>query len=165
MKKRALGPLFRSALDCVGARGRRAIRQLLHLVLPVAALWSCAPLSAATLSPAPAEHPVDWSTSPLDLDLRGFDGERFRFKCPPGRPAAGQVIGSGPYTDGSSICAAGVHAGAIRAAAGGLVTIEMRPGQAHYPASLSHNVQSASYDQLWSGSFLVILSNTAEVPP
>lgn len=165
MKTRALGPLFRPAVDCVGAPGRRAIRHLLQLVLPVAALSYCALPSAATLAPAPAEHPVDWYTSPLDLDLRGFDGERFRFKCPPGKPAAGQVIGSGPYTDGSSICAAGVHAGAIRAATGGLVTIEMRPGQAHYPASLSHYVQSASYDQFWSGSFLVILSNTAEVPP
>ncbi|MBS0378525.1 MAG: hypothetical protein JSS29_08565 [Proteobacteria bacterium] len=121
-------------------------------------------LSAAPLAPAPAEHSIDWHTSPLDLDLRGLDGERFTFRCPPGKAAAGQVIGNGPYTDGSSICAAAAHAGAIRAAAGGVVTIEVRPGQAHFPASLRHYVQSVSYDGFWSGSFLVILTSTFQPP-
>lgn len=121
--------------------------------------------AGATPAPAPAVHEVDWHTSPLDLNLRGFNGERFRFRCPPGKAAAGQVIGSGPYTDGSSICAAGVHAGVIRAASGGLVTIEMRPGEAHYAASSSHYVQSEAYDKFWSGSFLVIAPDPAEPPP
>jgi hypothetical protein len=49
---------------------------------------------------------------PLDLDYRDFNGERFSFQCPPGRAIAGQVIGSGPYLVGSSICTAAVHAGA-----------------------------------------------------
>jgi hypothetical protein len=101
----------------------------------------------------------------LDLNLRGFNGERFRFRCPPGKAVPGQVIGSGPYTDGSSICAAGVHAGVIGAAGGGLVTIELRPGQAHYAASLSHYVQSEAYEKFWSGSFLVISPDAAELPP
>lgn len=135
----------------------------------VSALWlvllSVTCLAAATPAPAPAVHEVDWRTSPLDLNLRGFNGERFRFRCPPGKAAAGQVIGSGLYTDGSSICAAGVHAGVIRAAAGGLVTIEMRPGEAHYAASLSHYVQSEGYDKFWSGSFLVIAPDPAELLP
>ena len=130
-----------------------------------AALLCAVPLAAATPAPAPAEHEVDWRTSPLDLNLRGFNGERFRFRCPPGKAVPGQVVGSGPYTDGSSICAAGVHAGVIRAAGGGLVTIEMRPGQAHYAASLSHYVQSEAYEKFWSGSFLVISPDPAELPP
>ena len=46
--------------------------------------------------------------------------------------------------------------GAIRAATGGLVTIEVRPGEAHYTASLSHFLQSDAYEKFWSGSFLVI---------
>jgi hypothetical protein len=45
------------------------------------------------------------------------------------------------------------------------VTIEMRPGEMHYAASLSHFVQSEGYDKFWSGSFLVILPERAEVPP
>src|ERR1700719_621965 len=112
--------------------------------------------AAAVPAPLPAVHEVDWRTSPLDLNLRGLNGERFGFHCPPGKAVAGQVMGSGPYTDGSSICAAGVHAGAIRAATGGLVTIEVRPGEAHYSASLSHFLQSEAYEKFWSGSFLVI---------
>jgi len=55
-----------------------------------------------------------------------------------------------------------VHAGVIRAASGGLVTIEMRPGESHYAASLSHYVQSEAYDKFWSGSFLVISPDSAE---
>ncbi|HEY7964992.1 MAG TPA: LCCL domain-containing protein [Steroidobacteraceae bacterium] len=115
-----------------------------------------ASLAAATPAPAPAVHEVDWRTSPLDLNLRGLNGERFRFRCPPGKAVSGQVIGSGPYTDGSSICAAAVHAGVIRAASGGFVTIEVRPGEAHYSATLMHYVQSEAYEQFWSGSFLVV---------
>ncbi len=134
--------------------------------------WFCLPANlllalsaAAALTPAPAVHEVDWRTSPLDLNLRGLNGERFRFHCPSGKPRSGQVIGSGPYTDGSSICAAGVHAGVIKAASGGIVTIELRPGQAHYQASWNHFIQSESYEGFWSGSFLVIAQDGADGPP
>ncbi|MGO9802000.1 MAG: hypothetical protein ACLPTM_02530, partial [Steroidobacteraceae bacterium] len=71
-------------LECLGL-----LCALLAPALPAAALTS------ATLAPAPAVHEVDWRTSPLDLNLRGFNGERFRFHCPPGKPVPGQVIGSG----------------------------------------------------------------------
>jgi hypothetical protein len=120
---------------------------------------------AATETPTPAVHDVDWRTSPLDLNLRGLNGERFRFRCPSGKAKPGQVIGSGPYTDGSSICAAAVHAGVIKAASGGIVTIELRPGQAHYEASWRHFVQSESYEGFWSGSFLIIAPDSGDTPP
>jgi hypothetical protein len=115
-----------------------------------------APLAGAVAQPPAAAPEIDWRASPLDLNLRGLNGERFRFRCPPGKPAAGQVIGSGPYTDGSSICAAAVHAGVLRPADGGVVTIELRPGQAHYSGSVNHYVQSESYEPYWSGSFLIV---------
>jgi LCCL domain len=124
--------------------------------LLVIGAWLELPVIAATLSPAPALHDIDWRTSPLDLNLRGLNGERFRFHCPSGKAKAGQVVGARLYTDGSSICAAAVHAGVIHAASGGLVTIEVRPGEAHYEASSSPFVQSESYDRFWSGSFLII---------
>jgi len=146
------------SLDTRRAAGLRPV------LLAVAALACAAALSAGPLAPAPADHAIDWRTSPLDLNLRGLNGERFRFRCPPGKAASGQVIGSGPYTDGSSICAAAVHAGALSAASGGLVTIEMRPGAEHYRATLSHYVQSERYDAFWSGSFLVIAPD-APPPP
>ena len=146
----------------MAASQRRWPAGLVLLCQLLALLASTAALASATLAPAPAVHEVDWRTSPLDLNLRGFNGERFRFHCPPGKPVPGQVIGRGPYTDGSSICAAAVHAGVIRAASGGLVTIEVRPGQAHYVGSVSHYVQSESYEEFWSGSFLVISPSAAD---
>jgi hypothetical protein len=145
----------------VGLQGAWARRPGRLCTLLVALLPSI-PVIAGTLSPAPVVHEIDWRTSPLDLNLRGLNGERFRFTCPPGKAARGQVVGSGPYTDGSSICAAAVHAGVIRAASGGLVTIEVRPGEVHYAASWSHYVQSESYDALWSGSFVVVSSEIAD---
>jgi len=133
--------------------------------LLLAVIACAAALASAMLAPAPAVHEVDWRTSPLDLNLRGLNGERFRFHCPPGKPAPGQVLGSGPYTDGSSICAAAVHAGVLRGAAGGLVTIEVRPGQTHYVGSVSHYVQSESFAEFWGGSFLVVAPEAAAAPP
>lgn len=134
----------------------------LGLLMPLA--WAPV-LAGGALAPAPAVHEIDWRSSPLDLNLRGLDGERFRFHCAPGKPLPGQVLGSGPYTDGSSICAAGVHAGVIRAASGGFVTIELRPGQKHYLGSLRHYVQSESYEPYWSGSFLVVAPDASAQAP
>jgi LCCL domain len=146
----------------VNALPHGRIARLGFLCGVLAPLASAAVPASAVLGPAPAIHEVDWRTSPLDLNLRGYNGERFRFRCLPGKPGPGQVVGSGPYTDGSSICAAAVHAGVIRAASGGLVTIEVRPGQAHYVGSVSHYVQSESYEEFWSGSFLVISPAAAD---
>jgi hypothetical protein len=138
------------------------VRRFGRLGIALMVMLSTAPMAAATLAPAPVVHDVDWRTSPLDLNLRGLNGERFRFRCPSGKATPGQVIGSGPYADGSSICATAIHAGVIRAASGGVVTIELRPGEAHYAASWSHYVQSESYDRFWSGSFLVIAADVAD---
>lgn len=99
---------------------------------------------------------IDWRTSPLDLDLRGMNGERYAFRCPPGKPVPSRVSGSGPYTDDSSICTAAVHAGAIHAKDGGDVTIEIRPGEPRYAGSERNYVKSGSYDAKWDGSFVVL---------
>jgi LCCL domain len=149
------------SLPAMSALRRIGIGSLAGSCLGWVAALCAVPAVAAVPAPLPAVHEVDWRTSPLDLNLRGLNGERFRFRCPPGKAVAWQVIGSGPYTDGSSICAAGVHAGAIRAATGGLVTIEVRPGEAHYTASLHHFLQSEAYEKFWNGSFLVIAPEAA----
>jgi hypothetical protein len=149
----------------MGAKQRIWSRPLARVsILVIGAIFGL-PAVAATLTPVPAVHEIDWRTSPLDLNLRGLNGERFRFHCPSGKAKPGQVVGKGPYTDGSSICAAAVHAGVIRAASGGLVTIELRPGEAQYEASWSHFIQSESYERFWSGSFLVIAADAVDVPP
>lgn len=103
-----------------------------------------------------ASADIDWQTSPLDLDLRGMNGERYAFRCPPGKPMPSRVAGSGPYTDDSSICSAAVHAGAIHAKDGGDVTIEIRPGQARYAGSDRNYIKSGDYEGTWDGSFVVL---------
>jgi hypothetical protein len=124
-------------------------------------------MSAATRAadPSPnggtsAVQEIDWQTSPLDLDLRGMNGERYAFHCPAGKPQPSRVTGSGPYTDDSSICSAAVHAGLIHAKDGGEVAIEIRPGQDTYIGSEHNYIHSASYDHAWSGGFVVIKTDT-----
>ena len=48
---------------------------------------------------------------------RGADGTRYLTICPAGGTVA-RVWGSGPYTDDSYVCAAGVHAGVITSLGG-----------------------------------------------
>lgn len=164
------------ARSCAGSVNQREVEVLVAALITVSrgellrfvpgVLFSVALAAGAArcLADEPVVQEIDWRSSPLDLNLRGLNGERFRFRCPAGKVAPGQVTGAVPYTDGSAICAAAVHAGALRASAGGVVTIEIRPGQASYAGSLSHFIQSASYDALWGGSFLVITDAPA-VPP
>jgi hypothetical protein len=107
---------------------------------------------------APAASPpvLDWRTSPLDLDLRGMNGQIYRFSCPPGKPAPASVTGSGIYTDASSICAAAAHAGAIDPKRGGVVVIQILPGQDVYRGTTQNFIRSDGYAQSWGGGFAVL---------
>ena len=105
---------------------------------------------------APAMPVIDWQTSPLDLNLRGMNGKSYLFRCPAGKPAPESVTGSGPYTDASSICAAAAHAGSIDAQRGGVVMIQILPGQNDYRGSTQNFVRSAEYPHAWGGSFAVL---------
>ena len=71
-------------------------------------------------------------------------GERYIFFCPPGVAMTG-LWGTDIYTDDSRVCTAAVHAGLVTQAAGGAVILEIRPGQAQYPASTRNGVTSASW--------------------
>jgi hypothetical protein len=132
----------------------RARVSLLAVFLAFATQAALAEQYSARVSHASTD--IDWQTSPLDLDLRGMNGERYAFRCPPGKPTPSRVSGSGPYTDDSSICTAAVHAGAIHAKDGGPVTIEIRPGQAHYAGSDRNYIKSGDYEGTWDGSFVVL---------
>ncbi len=149
------------------ARTRIAhVARVMRLGMPTVAS-ACVLFFASVLTPGaeptsgdmPAQS-IDWQTSPLDLDLRGMNGERYTFLCPPGKPQPSRIVGSGPYTDDSSICTAAMHADVLRAKAGGEVTIEIRPGQDTYQGSQQNYITSGSYDRGWGGSFVVIQANT-----
>ena len=96
------------------------------------------------------------------VPLRGRDGQRFRYYCPP-NSTGGTVWGTDVYTDDSAICGAAVHAGVIALAAGGTVEIEIRPGLASYQGSARNGVTSSNYGA-WSGSFVFVGAGGA-VPP
>lgn len=96
---------------------------------------------------------ITWNTQ-ADT-LRGRNGKRFSYICPANGTASSRLWGSGVYTDDSSICTAAVHAGLITVRNGGTVTIEIRPGQSSYEATLRNGVNSRSYGS-WKGSFVFV---------
>jgi hypothetical protein len=86
--------------------------------------------------------------------FRGRNGERFTANCP-SYGSLRSVWGTDIYTDDSGICSAAVHVGVISLAGGGLVTFEIRPGEAAYTASTRNRVTSSAYGA-WSGSFVIV---------
>ena len=96
---------------------------------------------------------VAWTQNAVQY--RSRIGEQITFACAAGGPTR-TVWGTDVYTDDSSICTAGVHAGAITVAGGGSVTIEIRPGQSSYAGSARNGVTSANWGS-WGGSFSVEL--------
>ncbi|MFC9906283.1 LCCL domain-containing protein [Rhodococcus sp. NPDC059968] len=102
---------------------------------------------------AQSPPPATWSTTAEAF--RGQDGGQASFECPAGG-TINTVWGSGPYSDDSSVCTAGVHAGVISQQAGGVVVIEISPGLSSYQGSTSNGVTSLDYLKSWYGSFQVV---------
>jgi len=98
---------------------------------------------------------VEWTTTAVDH--RGDDGAFVGYECAanPDRVAVGTVWGTGTYSDDSSVCAAGVHAGAITFAEGGVVVFEVLAGQESYTGSNQNSVESANWPS-WAGSFSIL---------
>ncbi len=109
--------------------------------------------SSCGAGPATASGGSGWSATATGF--RGRNGERFSFACEPKGTLARSVWGTGVYTDDSSVCAAGVHAGLITFARGGTVVIEIRPGRSSYTGSTRNGVSSKSYGS-WGGSFVLV---------
>jgi len=96
---------------------------------------------------------ISWSTQATSL--RGQNGLRVNYICPPGGSHNGSLWGTNPYTDDSSICLAAVHTGVITPDVGGAVTIEIKPGAGSYHGSNRNGVSSSNYGS-WHGSFVVV---------
>ncbi|MBI5330016.1 MAG: hypothetical protein HZB71_05320 [Betaproteobacteria bacterium] len=108
-----------------------------------------APPSTFTTLPQGGIH---WSSTAKDL--RGRNGQRYAYHCPPGG-SFGSIWGSDLYTDDSSVCTAAVHAGVLSQVHGGSVVIEIRPGSSAYRGSARNGVSTANYGN-WGGSYVVI---------
>ena len=92
-----------------------------------------------------------WQMAPCAY--RGNDAMELAYACPTSR-ASLPVWGDRVYTDDSSVCTAGVHAGALSRASGGTVRITIRPGLAAYAASSRNGVTTEPWET-WGGSFEV----------
>ena len=117
--------------------------------------WLALAVMACT-PPAPPNPPpsgaIAWSDRAFEIGLRGKNNQRFSYTCPAGGTAY-SVFGTDLYTDESSICTAGVHAGKITLTAGGTITIEIRPGAASYTGSTRNGITSSNFGA-GSGSFI-----------
>jgi len=93
---------------------------------------------------------ITWSQTAAPMYT--FLSQQFSLYCPSGIGQTRSIWGTDVYTYDSSICTAAVHAGRISLAAGGVVTIQIEPGQASYAASVRNGITSSSYGS-WGGSF------------
>ncbi|WP_374778278.1 LCCL domain-containing protein [Streptomyces sp. NBC_01310] len=104
-----------------------------------------------TKNPKPQSNVAAISWSQAASDYSDQVGKRFTFKCPAGGEAA-SVWGTGTYTDDSSICTAGVHAGKISFEEGGTVTIVIADGASAFRGTSQNGVTSSDWSQ-WPRSF------------
>lgn len=99
-----------------------------------------------------AADETSWSTNATAQ--RGRNGTVVTARCAPdGTP--GTVWGSGPYTDDSSLCGAGVHAGVITRARGGTLRVRIAPGLRAYRGSARNGLTTLDYGD-FPGSFVVL---------
>lgn len=98
-----------------------------------------------------AQGVIGWSENATSY--RGQIGNRITFMCSSGGSAS-SVWGTEMYTDDSSICTAGVHAGVINWG-GGTVTIQIEPGQPGYSGSNRNGVTTMNYPA-WTGSYTFV---------
>ncbi len=122
---------------------KRVIRLMLVLLL----------FSTALETTAFAMQEISWTTQASSM--RGRNGQRVAYFCPPGGSISNSLWGNVLYTDDSSICTAAVHAGIIDTYNGGDVTIEIRPGAGSYQGSRRNGVSSKGYGS-FQGSFVFV---------
>jgi len=90
--------------------------------------------------------------------LEGKDGTAFRVSCP-ANCDKGSVYGTGIYTADTSICRAGIHAGAIPVE-GGTLSVVLQPGRLAYRGSEQNGIESRDYGK-YSRSFQVVTAGSA----
>ena len=142
------------------------MRALSVLALAVAVLVAGAQSSTASTerfgaAGAAADAPGGSGWDATATAFRGTNGSRYVYTCP-SYGAAYSVWGTDVYTDDSSVCTAAVHTGSITLAGGGVVTIEIRPGQDSYSGTTRNGITSANWGS-WSGSFVIVAATPA--PP
>ncbi len=111
-------------------------------------------------SPAPAIQ----ASSATQLDSwNGQAGRVLTFHCP-ARFELQPVSGTDVYTDDSAVCSAAVHAGVIKQAHGGMVTVKLQAEPSSFSASTRHGITSFAMDG-WKGQSFTFVATPADTPP
>jgi hypothetical protein len=115
---------------------------------------------SGSVAPTPTSSgPAGTTWTATAAALRGQNGNRFEFSCPPNASSgAGPVWGGGgdgAFADTSAVCPAAVMTGDILLQGGGLVIIEIRPGEPSYTGTILNGITSQSLGAS-PGSFVVI---------
>ncbi|MFI2369884.1 LCCL domain-containing protein [Streptomyces sp. NPDC018833] len=95
---------------------------------------------------------ISWSQTASDYSDQ--IGKKFSFKCPPSGTAA-SAWGTDRYTDDSSICTAGVHAGEITLQDGGTVSIVISDGASAFQGSYRNGIESSDWGEWPRGFYFV----------
>ncbi|HEY2900056.1 MAG TPA: LCCL domain-containing protein [Polyangia bacterium] len=128
-----------------------------------------------TIAPPPITYsrpPAAASGGPIEAgcsfnagQLQGGPGAVFQVGCPPGCESTGGLWGTDVYTADSSICRAGIHAGAI-SPGGGVVTVRIEPGRPAYRGTARNGLASNDYGS-YPRSYAVLNGSgpPADAPP
>jgi len=115
--------------------------------------------AAPTMAVAEPTGPVVEAGCSYDArQLEGKDGTAFRVSCPASCDT-GSVYGTGIYTADTSVCRAGIHAGAIPVE-GGTLTLVLQPGRPAYRGSEQNGIKSRDYGK-YTRSFAIVTAGSA----
>lgn len=145
----------------IDAAGAGALRQELAREAPQALATAVRSYGKLAAAPEAGVLTTGWGDRPT-TQYRGQAGRRLTFECPPNGDLS-TIWGTDVYTDDSAVCSAAVHAGLLTTAAGGRVTVEIRPGQDHYAGSTRNGVTSLDY-AAWQGSYVFVGAPTTTPP-
>ncbi len=126
-------------------------------LVAAAALFACQAAIGQTPASAPTAAPPMAASSALDIGdcpdiANGFEiGKTYACACPPSASAdapAGAVYGTLVYAYDSNICAAAVHAGALKAATAGRVSVQMVDSPPVFKGTTQNGIKS----EVWATS-------------
>ncbi|MEZ4393812.1 MAG: LCCL domain-containing protein [Polyangiales bacterium] len=131
----------------------------LAIIFAISGLGGACKRESSNASPPPAAAPAPPAAVPIQWTdtatrYRAQAGAVLTLLCPPGGTAR-TVWGSDTYSDDSSICTAAAHSGRINLAQGGVVQIQIGPGQASYVGTIRGGVTTRHFGS-FPGSFTIV---------
>jgi hypothetical protein len=124
--------------------------QALLVCVALSAIAGCKKKNRDSEGPAPTL--IQWNANANAY--RAQIGAVLSFSCPPGGTPS-SVWGTDMYTSDSSICGAAAHSGRIQPQAGGVVQIQIAPGQPSYQGTIRAGIATLNFGA-YPGSFTIV---------